>query len=90
MPTYCPELVRIMLAHGCRRAEGGKGSHAESRNLLNGRTGSVPRSKNRHTASHVLKQLGIGKGQLYRRRGEQWVLIGGYPLSREKEKNEGG
>lgn len=32
--------------------------------------------------------LGIGKGQLYRRDADKWVLIGGYPLSR-KEEEEG-
>jgi hypothetical protein len=61
MPTYHADLVRIMRAHGCWQVEGGKGSHEKWRSPINGRTVSVPRSKSRHTANEVLKQLGIGK-----------------------------
>ena len=50
-----------MKAHGCWQVEGGKGSHEKWHSPINGRTVSVPRSKSRHTANEVLKQLGIGK-----------------------------
>jgi predicted RNA binding protein YcfA (HicA-like mRNA interferase family) len=50
-----------MKVHGCWQVEGGKGSHEMWRSPINGRTVSVPRSKSRHTANEVLKQLGIGK-----------------------------
>lgn len=43
------------------RVEGGKGSHERWVSPINGRTVTVPRSKSRHTANEVLKQLGIGK-----------------------------
>jgi predicted RNA binding protein YcfA (HicA-like mRNA interferase family) len=61
MPTYYDQLVEIMLANGCWRVDGGKGSHQKWRSPINGRTVTVPRSKSRHTANEVLKQLGIGK-----------------------------
>jgi predicted RNA binding protein YcfA (HicA-like mRNA interferase family) len=61
MPTYYDELVKIMVEHGCVRVPGGKGSHEKWRSPINGRTVTVPRSKSRHTANEVLKQLGIGK-----------------------------
>jgi predicted RNA binding protein YcfA (HicA-like mRNA interferase family) len=61
MPTYFDELVKIMREHGCWRVEGGKGSHQKWRSPINGRTVTVPRSKSRHTANEVLKQLGIEK-----------------------------
>lgn len=61
MPTYYAELVRIMLAHGCEQVPGGKGSHEKWHSPINGHTVTVPRSKSRHTANEVLKQLGIGK-----------------------------
>jgi len=50
-----------MLEHGCWRVDGGKGSHEKWRSPINGRTVTVPRSKSRHTANSVLKELGIGK-----------------------------
>ena len=61
MPTYYADLVKIMLAHGCEQIPGGKESHEKWRSPINGRTVTVPRSKSRHTANEVLKQLGIGK-----------------------------
>jgi predicted RNA binding protein YcfA (HicA-like mRNA interferase family) len=61
MPTYYDELVRIMTEHGCTHVPGGKGSHQKWKSPINGRTVTVPRSKSRHTANEVLKQLGIGK-----------------------------
>ena len=61
MPTYYDELVEIMVEHGCTRVPGGKGSHEKWKSPINGRTVTVPRSKSRHTANEVLKQLGIGK-----------------------------
>ncbi len=61
VPTYYAELVKIMLAHGCEQLPGGKGSHEKWKSPINGRTVIVPRSKSRHTANAVLKQLGIGK-----------------------------
>jgi predicted RNA binding protein YcfA (HicA-like mRNA interferase family) len=61
MPTYYNQLVEIMTANGCWRVPGGKGSHERWRSPINGRTVTVPRSKSRHTANEVLKQLGIGK-----------------------------
>ena len=61
MPTYHDELVKIMTEHGCTRVPGGKGSHQKWKSPINGPTVTVPRSKSRHTANEVLKQLGIGK-----------------------------
>ncbi|MFZ5728402.1 MAG: type II toxin-antitoxin system HicA family toxin [Pseudomonadota bacterium] len=61
MPTYYADLVKIMLEHGCWQVAGGKGSHERWKSPINGRTVIVPRSKSRHTANEVLKQLGIGK-----------------------------
>ena len=61
MPDFYDELVEIMLEHGCWRVDGGKGSHEKWRSPINDRTTTVPRSKSRHTANAVLKQLGIGK-----------------------------
>jgi predicted RNA binding protein YcfA (HicA-like mRNA interferase family) len=61
MPTYFDELVKTMVEHGCARVSGGKGSHQKWKSPINGRTVTVPRSKSRHTANEVLKQLGIGK-----------------------------
>jgi predicted RNA binding protein YcfA (HicA-like mRNA interferase family) len=61
VPTYYRELVEIMTAHGCWRVDGGKGSHEKWKSPINDRVVTVPRSKSRHTANEVLKQLGIGK-----------------------------
>ena len=61
MPTFYADLVEIMRAHGCWRVDGGKGSHEKWCSPVNGVTVTVPRSKSRHTANAVLKQLGIGK-----------------------------
>lgn len=61
MPDFYDELVEIMRDHGCWRVEGGKGSHEKWCSPINDRTTVVPRSKSRHTANEVLKQLGIGK-----------------------------
>ena len=59
MPTYYDQLVEILRRHGCERVPGGKGSHQKWRSPLNGRVATVPRSKSRHTANEVLKQLGV-------------------------------
>ena len=48
-----------MRENGCVQLPGGKGSHEKWRSGVNGRTVTVPRSKSRHTANEVLKQLGI-------------------------------
>ncbi len=61
MGNYYNELAEIMRAHGCERVPGGKGSHEKWKSPINGRVVTVPRSKSRHTANDVLKQLGIGK-----------------------------
>jgi predicted RNA binding protein YcfA (HicA-like mRNA interferase family) len=61
MPTYYEALAKIMIEDGCERVDGGKDSHQKWRSPVNGRTVTVPRSKSRHTANEVLKQLGIGK-----------------------------
>ena len=58
---FYERLVRIMSDHGCQRVDGGKGSHEKWCSPINRRTVTVPRSKSRHTANEVLKQLGIGK-----------------------------
>jgi predicted RNA binding protein YcfA (HicA-like mRNA interferase family) len=58
---YYDELVTIMREAGCSRVPGGKGSHEKWRSPINNRTVTVPRSKSRHTANAVLKQLGIDK-----------------------------
>lgn len=55
------ELVALLRAAGCERVDGGKGSHEKWRSPLNGRTIIVPRSKSRHTANEVLKQVGLPK-----------------------------
>ena len=59
VPTFYDQLVRIMEANGCMRVPGGKGSHEKWRNPANGKLTTVPRSKSRHTANAVLKQLGL-------------------------------
>ena len=61
MGSYYDDLAEIMRAHGCERVSGGKGSHEKWKSPINGRVVTVPRSKSRHTANEVLKQLGIGK-----------------------------
>ena len=61
VPTYYNEIVEIMKGHGCWQVPGGKGSHEKWCSPINGRTVTVPRSKSRHSANEVLKQLGIGK-----------------------------
>jgi predicted RNA binding protein YcfA (HicA-like mRNA interferase family) len=61
MPTFYADLVKVMRAHGCWRVDGGKGSHEKWCSPVNGVTVTVPRSKSRHTANAVLKQLGISK-----------------------------
>jgi predicted RNA binding protein YcfA (HicA-like mRNA interferase family) len=53
------QLVAIMRRHDCTQVGGGKGSHEKWRSPINGLTVTVPRSKSRHTANAVLKQLGI-------------------------------
>lgn len=58
---FYDQLVAIMLEYGCWQIPGGKGSHEKWRSPINDRTVTVPRSKSRHTANEVLKQLGIGK-----------------------------
>lgn len=59
MPTYYDQLVEILKRHGCERVAGGKGSHEMWRSPINGRVTTVPRSKSRHIANEVLKQLAI-------------------------------
>lgn len=56
---FYDQLVEIMRAHGCFQIPGGKGSHEKWKSPINDRTVTVPRSKSRHTANAVLKQLGI-------------------------------
>ena len=56
---FYEQITVIMREAGCWRVEGGKGSHEKWRSPINGRTVTVPRSKSRHTANEVLKQLGI-------------------------------
>ena len=58
---FYDQLVAAMRSAGCTRVDGGKGSHEKWRSPINNRTVTVPRSKSRHTANEVLKQLGIGK-----------------------------
>ena len=57
--TFYDELTAILRRHGCERVSGGKGSHEKWLNPATGRTTTVPRSKSRHTANNVLKQLGL-------------------------------
>ncbi|MDP9103180.1 MAG: type II toxin-antitoxin system HicA family toxin [Pseudomonadota bacterium] len=56
---FYEQLANVMREHGCWRIEGGKGSHEKWKSPINDRTVTVPRSKSRHTANAVLKQLGI-------------------------------
>jgi predicted RNA binding protein YcfA (HicA-like mRNA interferase family) len=48
-----------MRAHGCEQRPGGKGSHEKWWSPITGRVVIVPRTKSRHTANSVLKDLGI-------------------------------
>ncbi len=59
MPTFYDDLIPILRANGCHRVKGGKGSHEKWFSPINDRTVTVPRSKSRHTANEVLKQMGI-------------------------------
>ena len=59
MPTYYPALLKLMRAHGCEQRPGGKGSHEKWWSPITGRVVIVPRTKSRHTANSVLKDLGI-------------------------------
>ncbi|MFN9848709.1 type II toxin-antitoxin system HicA family toxin [Phenylobacterium sp.] len=59
MPTYYPDLLKLMRAHGCEQRPGGKGSHEKWWSPITGRVVIVPRTKSRHTANSVLKDLGI-------------------------------
>ena len=59
MPTYYPDLLKLMRAHGCEQRPGGKGSHEKWWSPITGRAVIVPRTKSRHTANSVLKDLGI-------------------------------
>ncbi|MEO8927620.1 MAG: type II toxin-antitoxin system HicA family toxin [Caulobacteraceae bacterium] len=56
---FYDQIVAVMREEGCWRVDGGKGSHEKWRSPINNRTVTVPRSKSRHTANEVLKQLGI-------------------------------
>lgn len=58
---YYDQITAILLARGCWKIDGGKGSHEKWCSPLNGRTFTVPRSKSRHTANEVLKQAGLKK-----------------------------
>jgi predicted RNA binding protein YcfA (HicA-like mRNA interferase family) len=57
---FYPDIVRLLLAAGCERMSGGKGSH-EKWKRPDGQVFIVPRSKSRHTANAVLKQAGLPK-----------------------------
>jgi predicted RNA binding protein YcfA (HicA-like mRNA interferase family) len=59
MPTYYPDLLKLMRAHGCEQRPGGKGSHEKWWSPITGRVVIVPRTNSRHTANSVLKDLGI-------------------------------
>lgn len=59
MPTYYPDLLKLMRAHGCEQQPGGKGSHEKWWSPITRRVVIVPRTKSRHTANSVLKDLGI-------------------------------
>jgi predicted RNA binding protein YcfA (HicA-like mRNA interferase family) len=58
---FYPDLVKLLLAAGCERLPGGKGSHEKWRSPISSHTFIVPRSKSRHTANEVLKQAGLPK-----------------------------
>jgi len=58
---FYADLVKLLLAAGCERLPGGKGSHEKWSSPVNNRIFSVPRSKSRHTANEVLKQAGLPK-----------------------------
>ncbi|HEY2050235.1 MAG TPA: type II toxin-antitoxin system HicA family toxin [Caulobacteraceae bacterium] len=58
---FYDQIIAIAREHGCWRVDGGKGSHERWRSPINGRTVTVPRSKSRHTANAVLKQMGIDR-----------------------------
>ena len=58
---YYRDIVRLLEAAGWTKTEGGKGSHEKWIEFRSGRVVIVPRSKSRHTANEVLKQVGLPK-----------------------------
>ena len=56
---YYPQMLKLMRAHGCVQRPGGKGSHEKWWSPITERVVIVPRSKSRHMANQVLKDLGI-------------------------------
>jgi predicted RNA binding protein YcfA (HicA-like mRNA interferase family) len=55
------DIVRLLIAAGWSKADGGKGSHEKWVEAATGRVVIVPSSKSRHTANEVLKQAGLPK-----------------------------
>jgi len=58
---FYPELTALLFAAGWRRAENAKGSHEKWRHPEQTYSIIVPRSKSRHTANGILKQVGLPK-----------------------------
>jgi hypothetical protein len=58
---FYPELVALLIAAGCERRPGGKGSHEKWWSPVSQRVFIAPRTKSRHTANEVLKQAGLPK-----------------------------
>jgi len=62
MPSYTPQLKRLLLESGCRFERQGKGDHEIWYSPHSGRRFVVDSEiKSRHTANAVLKQAGLGK-----------------------------
>ena len=59
MENYYPQILKLMREHGCEQRPGGKGSHEKWWSPITCRVVIVPRTKSRHMANSVLKDLGI-------------------------------
>ncbi|WP_090592932.1 type II toxin-antitoxin system HicA family toxin [Pelagibacterium luteolum] len=62
MPSFTPELKRILKAAGCYLVRQGRGDHEIWFSPVNGRHFTVDGAiKSRHTANAALKQAGLPK-----------------------------
>ena len=62
MPSFTPQLKKLLLENACRFERQGKGDHEIWYSPHSGRRFVVDSDiKSRHTANAVLKQAGLGK-----------------------------
>lgn len=62
MPSFTPQLKKLLQENGCRFERQGKGDHEIWFSPHNGRRFVVDSDiRSRHTANAVLKQAGLGK-----------------------------